>query len=817
MRGMLAVLVLASVTGPVQAQLYLVRGGKPQAQIVIADDATAQVRAAATTLAEYLRQATGATLPVRGEAAAGDAGQLVLVGQTKRWPVSFPDGFAADGFIIAAKGRGISICGPTAWGTEFGVYDFLERYVGVRWLLPGDIGDDVPPATAIAVPEGRVAGQPAFYSRAASGFVTVEAGIWARRQRQHGQVSFHHNLWSLFAPAKYTVTHPEFFPMKDGKTRYLPGADEVCGWEPCFTAPGLADEAIRSICQYFKDHPADTSYSLGTNDDSGFCRCPACLARTDTGRKNFLGLTDFSNLYYDWCNRVVEGVLRQYPDKWFGTLAYSEVAAAPTKVRLNSRLIPFLTHDRMSWIRPDIERAGHQTTESWEQAGDRIGWYDYLYGAPYCLPRVYLHQWQQTLQYGRRHRAQAQYAELYPNWGEGPKAYAIMKLWWNPDLDLDGLLKDWYERCVGPSAAPELARYYDLWERFWTLRMRDSRWLSGGTYLRYETPSYLAEVQPDDLAESQRLLQAALAKSETPAQRARATVLLRAFEYYQASAVAYLAHVETPAMPTTEAIALQTLAHHAEALALADRRRVLALEVFPSDPLLAHPIPITDPHSDLRGQTWATGGLWAIADWVANKEGAVRRQVERLAVSPTGLVARQAGWLLQVADGGVKPLTSNSSFEDGQGASAPPWNWWISRGDGAEGGTMLRTLERARSGRASVLCDHVARGGPCCIVPFAGAGRYLARAWVYLPEDQPFTQGTLELMLTARDSERRPLRVLSTKTRVQPGQWRLVVVQHDLTETISNETVSTLLLVPTLEGFERSRLYLDDVTLFRLP
>ncbi|HCU33987.1 MAG TPA: hypothetical protein DGT21_00660, partial [Armatimonadetes bacterium] len=61
----------------------------------------------------------------------------------------------------------------------------------------------------------------------------------------------------------------------------------------------------------------------------------------------------------------------------------------------------------------------------------------------------------------------AHYAEIYPNWGEGPKPYIHLKLWWNPDRDVDALLDEWYVRCVGPDAAASLKQYYAIWERFW--------------------------------------------------------------------------------------------------------------------------------------------------------------------------------------------------------------------------------------------------------------------------------------------------------------------------------------------------------------
>lgn len=43
----------------------------------------------------------------------------------------------------------------------------------------------------------------------------------------------------------------------------------------------------------------------------------------------------------------------------------------------------------------------------------------------------------------------------------------MTRLLWNPDQDADALLDEWYERMVGPAAAPDLKAYYDHWEHFW--------------------------------------------------------------------------------------------------------------------------------------------------------------------------------------------------------------------------------------------------------------------------------------------------------------------------------------------------------------
>ena len=538
------VLALAgSGTAQAATTIRLVENGVARAAIVVGGDSAAQLRPVAALLAGYVKRSCGVELPVVVEPALPPVRLPVVVhlgldayAKTLRLGVEKLD---ADGFVIrGVDGRNLVIAGPTPDGTEFGVCEFLERYVGVRWLLPGPDGDDVPQHRSLDVPLAEVRQEPAFFSRLFSGLPNDVQMTWARRNRMHSRVQFHHNLIRLFPPEEYTKTHPEFFPLRDGK-RFLPADNSVHGWQPCFTAPGLVDEAVKNICRYFREHPEATSYSLGVNDSSGHCQCPACQA-LDAGGKNFLGFRDCSDRYYGWCNRVVEGVLKQYPDKVFGCLAYSEVGQAPARVKVHPRIVPFMTYDRMKWIDAQLRADGQQMTRRWHEVSPVLGWYDYIYGSPYCLPRVWFHEMAEGYRFGHANGVRAMYAEAYPNWGEGPKLYVSLKLQWDPAQDVDALLRDWYVRAVGPEAAADLAAYYAHWENFWTRRIRTSRWFSKtGQYLAFYNAGYLADVGQEEIAASRTLLERTLAKAQTGPQKARARLLLRAFEYYEASVYAY--------------------------------------------------------------------------------------------------------------------------------------------------------------------------------------------------------------------------------------------------------------------------------------
>jgi hypothetical protein len=568
--------------------LRIVDAGKPHAVIILAPTASEQVRNAAKTLQEYIRKASRAEILITDKEEETEDGQIrIWVGPSKYVSALQPvlQKMDDDGLLISfPTAKDIVIIGPTDWGTEFGVYEFLERYIGVRWLFPGPAGEYVPSLTTIEVPVQTARQEPVFFSRDFYGFRGTEQALWARRNRMHGRVKFNHNLLHLFPPEQYTKMHPEFFPVQEGK-RYLPKNNKDVGnWQPCFTAPGIIDEAVKNISAYFAEHPDETWYSLGVNDggsqSSGHCECDTCRL-LDSGKKNSLGRKDRSDRYFTWANAVVEKVLKRYPDKWFGCLAYSEVADAPSRVKVHPRIVPFLCYDQMKWVDPDIKKQRQDITASWSRQIPKIGWFDYIYGTPYLVPRVYFHVMAQYYKYGAAHGVKAMFSAADPNWGEGAKMYIAFKLQWNPDRNVDQLLHEWYEYAVGKQAAPYLAAYYRLWEKFWTERVPEGEFFrTPGQYLYFGWPKYLDQVKVEDIEKSRTLLEITSENVQTAQEKARIQYLLKAFEYYEASTLSYLGLKKGIRQPGKAIEYYQML----------NKRRYDFVEEFKDDPVLRHPL-----------------------------------------------------------------------------------------------------------------------------------------------------------------------------------------------------------------------------------
>jgi len=97
----------------------------------------------------------------------------------------------------------------------------------------------------------------------------------------------------------------------------------------------------------------------------------------------------------------------------------------------------------MRWANETLLQAGHDRTLAWNKVAPVLGWYDYAYGLCYMVPREWFHVMQKYLSWGAAHNVKYYYAELYPNWGEGPRAWVLSKLLWNPGQNVDPLLHGW--------------------------------------------------------------------------------------------------------------------------------------------------------------------------------------------------------------------------------------------------------------------------------------------------------------------------------------------------------------------------------------
>lgn len=509
---------------------------------------------AAETMVNMVRLSTGAELPILFQ--APETGTVIYIGEsegTKRFDIDQEE-MDRDGFeILFPDHRSIVILGPGKSGTEYGVYEFLERFLGVRWLMPGEVGLDVPELDEVVVSPEAIREEPAFWSRR----MTAD-WQWQRPLRMHHRTDKSHNLWRLFWAEDYLESHPHFFPMDRAGNRMdrVPGYTRhtAASWQPCFSADGLVEEAVASITEYFELNPEATGYypvfSLGINDGTNnFCHCPECEALI-SGETNIHGLSDQSDAYFQWASKVAEGVAEKYPHHHLVTLAYQHTFEPP-KEPLHPNVVVVLCYDGLKLIDPETRRTIGGIIEEWNEKANILGWYDYLYGRSYLLPRVYSRHIGDYYRLLHENGVRVINSQAGLTLGEIPKYYAAQKLKWDPYQDVDALLEDYYLRIGGEESAPYLQTYFDFWEEFWTERILETEWARHfqprGTFLpmRHSSraPTYLLDVTDEEMVMLRELMENAVAKADPGNRRERVENLAKTFDYYETTRLLYQAAV----------------------------------------------------------------------------------------------------------------------------------------------------------------------------------------------------------------------------------------------------------------------------------
>jgi len=511
--------------------------GQSVFKIVLPENCSPDIRNAVDDLAGYLNKSTGAKALIVPEPLSDVSATKIFFryGSIDK-NLAGTQELGDDGYkILISDNNEIYITGNTDDAIIFGIYGFLETFLGIKWLFPGDTGEIVPRHKSLILKPQSLQSVPAFRSRMLSplaqdskvSYIKTQ-WAWARRNGAGKIIHFHHNLHSVFPPSVYTNTHPEFYPEINGK-RYLPAS--TIGWQPCFSAPDSADEAVSRISEILKSSAQrpfirNNSFSLAVNDHQGSCECAECNAQNGNVISS-LGFPSKSMAYYQWCNEVTKKVLLKNPGITFGLLAYDDVYDPPYGVKLHKSIVPFLCKDRMLWLNKDAEKKDQKRNQEWTKHGAELGWYDYVYGCNfYLIPRVYFRKMDEYIKYAAANNVRHYYAEAYPgeDWLEGPKFFVLLKLLWDPSRNADELVTQWCAAFAGKKAAPDIHAFFSFWEQYWTVKVSGSDWFQKNSGLQFLPPrgvQYLKQLTRDDLQKTGSHLLKALAAAETPEEKKR--------------------------------------------------------------------------------------------------------------------------------------------------------------------------------------------------------------------------------------------------------------------------------------------------------
>ena len=342
-RAMAAMLFLSAavLAAPPAKEIFIVEKGQPRAAILMPRVVGKATVLAANEMHDYLLKITGADVPVlwyASDAMPAYRKTVKIILQPKIDPTreASADG-SEDVFTIEESADRLVITGASDVAVLYGVYHYLNG-LGVRWFMPGEIGENVPKLESIKLTPGRkTTFTPAFRTRELdySGESTWhfaadrqetqvrDYALWLMRNKMQfarfiGRWPFdfnqsrekkNHNVSRILRTVDI-AKEPERFALvtKDGETKRRVPRE---GTQICFTNAANIQATVDAAVQYFTDDPRMLTYPTSLEDHGGICECAECIKANG----GVFPPDDPNRVVWAFQNAVAKGLRERMPQK----------------------------------------------------------------------------------------------------------------------------------------------------------------------------------------------------------------------------------------------------------------------------------------------------------------------------------------------------------------------------------------------------------------------------------------------------------------------------------------------------------------------
>ena len=351
--GLLVTLVLCTSGKNDVTKFAIAENGKAKCVILRGAAPTESEKLAEKELLEHLAKITGATFEVFDEKSAPQGTPAVYLGWTelaKKEGLDFGKMEETE-WLIRSDSEKIIIGGGRPQGTLRAVYRLLEDQFGVHWLS-GDC-DIIPQNANLSVGALDINGKPAIpsytiYNNYSTRKPTSDAGgkdrmfkirngdgdrmpekSWVLRLGPASPRRAIHNYLMYVSPESYFKDHPEYFSDDGTGRRFCKPITQLC-----LTSPDVKRIALESLKKFITEDRVKLPrenwpvvYDISAEDGTNFiCKCKNCAAVTEREGSE-------SGLVLGLVNYLAEEIVKDYPEIWIRTFAYTSTEKAPKHVR----------------------------------------------------------------------------------------------------------------------------------------------------------------------------------------------------------------------------------------------------------------------------------------------------------------------------------------------------------------------------------------------------------------------------------------------------------------------------------------------------
>lgn len=506
--------LLPPETGRINPPLALTNEGKPLGEIVLEAGASETETLAAGELQRWLKEITGAELPIV-QAPTDTAQVKILLGThfaESRYAEDLKALADSDGFAVRTEGKNISIFGAIPKGTMNGVFSFIENNTDLIWARPhpdhGTIFSqeknlEIVWADALERPAATIRG---WFPNLGG---ELDFWLWSDRNRNNYLSTGNpkHNLeWGdivefggghnlqFFIPKD----DPAYFPTIEGSK---PEKLSIWKHQICMSVPNLEETYAKNVVNYLSEKapPGIEVFNIKIEDNWGVCECEKCVAPITLADGSVVTIDDpafRSTQFYQFLNKVTSIINETFPDLKIQTYAYF-FTSTPPKVALNPNIVilfcPYVRKDHRTPLCSPANDHWWRMLKTWGEATPNVLIREYYgilnQGRP--LAEVVAFDVRNALKLNVRGFGSEINPDFVRKWWDGEMRgggdefdvdmmdyWIINRLYWNPNAKVEDLRK-YFIRRTFREAAPEMEKFFGTIREHWYTQRGASTWGSG--------------------------------------------------------------------------------------------------------------------------------------------------------------------------------------------------------------------------------------------------------------------------------------------------------------------------------------------------
>ncbi len=434
-----------------QKQGFIVENRKSEYKILIDQDSDSLTKKAGDELQYYLKQISGCSIEITSKTQSGS--KYIKIGKTAiQDSLLLSDllKLKRDGFIIRSSGNDLLIAGMNSRGNLYGVYTFLEEYLGCMRFPYGE--EYLPKLSTIALPEIDKTFNPSFSYRHIYLHDKKDQKLidWYKIENLDEWGMYVHTFQKLISPEDYFKEHPEYFSLVNNR--------RIKDGQLCLSHPDVIPLLTENLRNEIAKKPDYEYWSVSQNDCINYCECEGC-------NNLYKKYNSYSGAYIEMANSIA----KEFPDKQISTLAYQFTRSAPENITpLDNVNIMFCSIEcNRSMPLTDDPRSDDfvKDMKDWSALTDNIYMWDYVVQFEnYLCPFPNFHTLQSNIQFFHNHGVDMIFEQgSNVSWSDmkNLKLFLLSKLAWNVDADIDSLTGRFFDLYYQKAARP-IRTYYNL-------------------------------------------------------------------------------------------------------------------------------------------------------------------------------------------------------------------------------------------------------------------------------------------------------------------------------------------------------------------